>query len=372
MIQTAPDSFNPGDIMNVRTQIMSNENGAALLSIMLLGFILNIMLGIFFFNSKSTVIKSGSRRLKISSLNIAESGKEKVYAMINAGTFIPETGMKKTVINNESFGGGYVTVVCSTGSSKDTLYIRSRGKHGDEITEIQVISVLEPDMPFNGMAPGIKGAITSRYTVSLTGNICVDGRDHDPFCNVTGSGTFGVYTCMTLSLNGSAEVGGNGVEPVDKGDYNSVKSSVVFENAPITSAYDSPESFLGLPSGALDQYKVSSLTVPFNGIVYVTNSVGPVHFGSSSGILIVHNGAGDAKLKINQGTFKGLIICDRMDKINGKAEIVGGIAALSKTSESIFGNGDANICYSTEVLSNLDEYCENVDKKIVEIAWQEL
>lgn len=351
---------------------ITSENGSALLSILLIGFILNIVLGIFYLNSKTTITKSGDRRLKVSSLNIAESGKEKLYAMISAGTFQPGSNRKETVIDNENFGGGNVTVICSTGSSRDTLFIHSWGKHGDEFTEIQVVSVLEPNMPFNGMPAALQGAITARTKVSLTGNIKVDGRDHDPFCNVIGSGTFGVYTCMTLSINGSAEVGGNGLAPVDKHDYNSVKSSVVFENAAITSEFDSPESFLGLPSGALDNYKVSSLTVPFKGIVYVTNSTGPVHFGTSSGILIVHNDAGDAELKINQGTFKGLIICDKMNKINGVAEIIGGIVALGKNSESIFGNGGADICYSTEVLSNLGDYCENVRKRIVEIVWQEI
>ncbi|HZH73243.1 MAG TPA: hypothetical protein VFD91_12175 [Mariniphaga sp.] len=351
----------------------TSENGSALLSILLIGFILNIVLGIFYLNSKTTLTKSGDRRLKVSSLNIAESGKEKLYAMINAGIFRPESNRKETVIDNENFGGGYVTVICSTGLSEDTLYIHSMGKHGDEITEIQVVSVLEPNMPFNGIPAALKGAITSRNTVQLTGNITVDGRDHDPFGNVIGSGTYGVYTCMYLNMgSNAAKVGGNDNLPACKPVYDSVKSLVVFENAAITPQFNSPESFLGLPSGALDKYKVSSLTVPFKGIQYVTKSVGPVHFGSSSGILIVHNDAGDAKLKINQGTFKGLIICDQMDKINGVAEIIGGIAALGKNSESIFGNGNADILYSTGVLLNLGDYCENVRKKIVEIVWQEI
>ncbi|MBN1576212.1 MAG: hypothetical protein JW913_06670, partial [Chitinispirillaceae bacterium] len=261
-----------------------------------------------------------------------------------------------------------------TGADPTMMTIQAEGKEGDNKIKLEILASKQKSIPIPGMAERLPGVIMARANVDLTGNIDVDGRDYDSLNNLVGPGKYGVYTCFTMNLNGSAAVGGNNVAPVDKKDINAVRSTVCYENAAIVPELASPEAFLGLPDGSLDEYKISpgEFSTPFKGIVYVTGSIGPVHFGESRGILIVHNATNTAALKTNQGNFKGLIICDVMDKINGKAEIIGAVVSLSTTTASTFGNGDADVHYSAQVLDNLSAYCENLRWKVEEIAWREL
>jgi Tfp pilus assembly protein PilX len=50
-------------------------------------------------------------------------------------------------------------------------------------------------------------------------------------------------------------------------------------------------------------------------------------------------------------TFKGVIIADKVDKINGTADIIGALISLSTISTDILGNGAARILYSCDALS---------------------
>jgi len=179
-------------------------------------------------------------------------------------------------------------------------------------------------------------------------------------------------TCGLLSLEGSATIGGNGVVPVDNKGLEAVDSLVAQQNASVSSIFDSPEAFLGLPDGTLEQFKTATLTTPFNSLVYITQDyVGPVDFGNSSGILVVHNQFKTSELQITTGVFKGLIICDRMARISGNAEIIGAVVTLSDAEVSTFGTGTAIIKYSRPVLEKLTDYCRNFKKRVVEIAWEE-
>ena len=168
-------------------------------------------------------------------------------------------------------------------------------------------------------------------------------------------------------------MGGNGVAPLSKHGFEDIRSLVSEENASVEQFFASPEAFLGLPEGALDEYKSSSLNTPFHGLIYLTQDyVGPVHFENSSGILIVHNQYKDAELQITNGVFKGLIITDKMAKINGNAVVLGGVVTLCEGEVSTFGTGTAVIRYSSQVLSNLSKYCENLKRKVEQISWEQV
>lgn len=356
--------------------VCASQSGSALVFVLVVAVIANIVVAAVMMTSRLSVKSSGKRREKVTTLNIAEAGKERFYAKLLYNNFSPHPDSVETVFSNESFGGGTYTVKCSTGTNTDSITIRSTGTSGTNTTKLEIRAVKRRSVPLDGIAALIPGVICARSDVELTGNIHVDGRDYDSLNVLTGDpGTYGVYTCMSVSRQGSASIGGNGVEPVDNNnEFNAVRSTVCSENRPITPNYASPEAFLELPEGSLDAYKISpgEFVTPFKGLVYVEGSIGPVHFGDSRGILIVHDSTKSAQLKINQGTFKGLIICDEMDKINGVATIIGAVASLGTGGSSKFGNGTADVHYSRQVLDNLDVYCENIRWTVEEVSWREL
>lgn len=225
-----------------------------------------------------------------------------------------------------------------------TSQITSTGAYGGITrTIVAVISKIFP--------PGVKAALTSEGNVSFNGNITVDGRDHDENGNLTGDpGTYGASSGGTVTQSGSSDIGGNGAAPASPANPVSIEQNV-------SNPFGSPEALLGVSAGSLDQYKTSTPpATPFNGIVYYTGDswIAP-DFGTdsnpSTGILIVHNAAGNALLKNIHGYFKGLIIADDVVHINGNATIIG--AVIAKTSTGTTGEGSAEVFYSSEVISNL-------------------
>jgi len=50
-------------------------------------------------------------------------------------------------------------------------------------------------------------------------------------------------------------------------------------------------------------------------------------------------------------TFKGVIIADKVDKINGTSDIIGALISLSSVSVDKLGNGSANILYSCDAIA---------------------
>lgn len=216
-----------------------------------------------------------------------------------------------------------------------------------------------PDLPVESILEHLCGTITSRYTNGLSGSIVVDGRDHDSTGALTGSGIFGLSTCQTINLSGMAYLGGNGIAPVNKRSFPAVRTLVCAENQPDTSFPATPEAFLGLYPGALDAFKIpaAEFTSPFEGVVYITENLGPVDLGASRGILIVHNEESTSSLRLIGGDFKGLIICDMMDKLYGPVQISGAVAIIGSVPASITGIGNAHIIYSTQVLNELPAYC---------------
>jgi Flp pilus assembly pilin Flp len=352
---------------------IADSSGAAMVFVLVIAVIGAIVMASIFFTSRLTLKKGGIRREKVGALNIAEAGKETFYAkLLNDENFTLQPNTSVMIFTDELFGNGMYSVRCITASNIDTVTVQARGSEGLNCVKLEIRAAMTPGLMLNFLG-NIDGAVTSRYNVDLTGGIVIDGRDYDSTGNYVGNGIYGISTCMNMSQNGTSEVGGQGVAPVDKDGIAAVRSTVCREMAPISAAFGSPEAFLGVPAGSLDQFKTATLEDDFQGIYYVEGDVGPIHLDNARGILIVHNSTSTAELKINSdGNFKGLIICDVMNKINGTFDILGAAVTLGTAKNSEFGNGDATLRYSAQVLSNLVDYCKNVKKGLSELSWKEM
>ena len=109
---------------------------------------------------------------------------------------------------------------------------------------------------------------------------------------------------------------------------------------------------------------------PFHGIVYVNGNYTQPPDGST-GILIVHNSTNTANLgNWNGGTFKGVVIADAINKINGNVTIIGAIYGWgsSSTVEVDITAGTPQIKYSKCVLDGLSQ---NFPFEVVKGTWHE-
>ena len=239
----------------------------------------------------------------------------------------------------------------------------------------------------------VPGALTANHQVNLTGNITVDGRDHTVNGTVIdGSDTSDTGACHenkpavmltdnldTVSAEGSTNLYCNSVYA------SSLPTECVGKDSNIV--YVTPEDVLGLNPGDLDGLIQDAGTyVPptdsIVGMVYVNGDYGAGAAGgnnvSGTGILIVHNPlydprqhdpldpmfdatiAADARYapanlgNINGGTFHGLIIADKIDRINGNINVIGGVVSLTEIDVTLVGAGTAEILYSCDGLEQAE------------------
>ncbi len=218
-----------------------------------------------------------------------------------------------------------------------------------------------------------RGAITAKGDVDTLGTIVVDGRDHDYDGLLNGDpGTYGVSTMALVNINGASTVGGGGEAPSNSETANNVE-----ENAVWTDGYPpSPDAAFGLDEGTLKAAAQASGTyftnstdlnafltanggVPGGIILYAdfdnwtACQFGPTYNDPPS-IIVNHNAAGNAEMKNLHGKFRGLVMSDVITHINGDADICG--AVMSFADENLgncYGNGNAHVKYSSEVLSML-------------------
>jgi hypothetical protein len=123
---------------------------------------------------------------------------------------------------------------------------------------------------------------------------------------------------------------------------------------------------------------------PFHGILYVDGDYEMPPDGSI-GVLIVHHrnqqgqngctnpaGCDVANLgNFNGGTFKGLIIADKINKINGNAQIIGAIFGFGSAADGVNVDditGTPDIKYSKCVLDGLNQ---DFPFQIVKGTWHE-
>jgi hypothetical protein len=347
---------------------LKNQSGTALLFAIVLAFIGMVVSSSVLFTSRHTTRESKNRRENISSINIAEAGIQKFYAkLMYDETFQLQPDTSQLIYSDYPLGNGHFTVRCITGTNLDTLTLRSKGVDGQSCLELEVSVAVLPAIPTD-VSHLVNAAATANDSATIVGNIIIDGRDHDSTATLTGDD--GVYA---MSLHGEVDFGSSAAGVYahsDPTEYskNSYTSTQIQEFIPADSLASTPEEFFGLPSEAFDAYKTTTLTVPFHGLVYVTESVDIHDLENSSGILIIHNSTSTAELHMNAGTFKGLLLCDVMK--NFEADVIGAVVATG-SEEHNFGTG-GNILYSSQVLSNLDKFCRNLKIKIDEQAWREL
>ncbi|MGH7565548.1 MAG: hypothetical protein ACREK2_01840 [Gemmatimonadota bacterium] len=283
----------------------------------------------------------------------------------------------------------------------DTVYLQSDGTLSED-TSGEIVWVLTSTATkgaFKGvqqlriarrtLTVGAPGALTASSSITLSGNITVDGRNHnasgstalDPSSTANTGACSENKAAVTLAdsteavtAQGSVNMDGNDVYASSSPPYVTDVDSIDF----IT-----PEDVLGLNAGDLDPLiqDADSYVAPTDsiiGMVYVDGDYGAGAAGGNelngTGILIVHNPlynplehditsafydaakASDpayapANLgNINGGSFHGLVIADKIDRINGNIDITGAVISLSEIDVTLIGNGTAEIKYSCSAL----------------------
>jgi len=230
-------------------------------------------------------------------------------------------------------------------------------------------------------------ALTSNASADLSGNITIDGRNHTAngtldsnngntgACNENKPAVTLTDSMKYINDQGSVDLNGHSDYASGEPEYTNKDESVV---------YVSPEDVLGLEPGDLDAIIQDAATYvapdTISGIVYVNGDYGSGAAGGNnvtgSGILIVHNPLfnprehdpadplydsakasnldvyGPANLgNINGGTFHGLIIADKIERINGNIDILGAVVSLSEVDITLVGTGTATIKYSCSSLN---------------------
>jgi hypothetical protein len=346
-----------------------------------------------FLGLRGSVKAAGTHRISANAFNIAEAGKEHALSLLRRETVSLHPGTDTLLLDAISFDIGSYSVRCSTNDKIDTVYLKSKGTAGDQTVTIFVKCWRHTVVGLMN-CPG-PAAVLCKSKVEVLGNIAIDGNDWDSTgSKIVGPGVFGITTGGTDTIGGSAVVSGKGFVDTcssSKGKGGGGKSgksicasagdsiphdSVVQRISDTTKFPRTPEQALGLKSGALDSFKVSSFpAAPFHKIIYV-DSAGPkigYNFNNSSGIFIYHNSSYTATLKNIQGNFKGILICDQVDHINDSAKVLGRIITLANNPVgNCFGNGAASIRYSAQILTNLDNYCGTLPFFIDIAAWKEL
>ena len=258
--------------------------------------------------------------------------------------------------------------------------VRSWGTSG-AVTDSAVVLAVVPSVP-----GGVHASVTANAIVSELGNLVVDGRDHDIDGNlISNEGTLGVSTTQTLDQSGASLVGGTAYGA----DYVPAKPAdpaVVEEFATYTFP-TTPDEVFGYAEGTLKlraqsgayggQYVTdpTTLTFPLSGVTYVelpdAGIWQAIDLGNSSGVLVVHNSWGNAKVKdLNNGTLKGLLIADDVEKIH--CFILGAVVAMTSTPNgNCIGNGTGDVLFSREAIEVASSISAGGDGGVTVVSWWE-
>jgi len=242
---------------------------------------------------------------------------------------------------------------------------------------------------------GVTALLTLNASVNVAGGIVIDGRNHDlSGAIVPGSGIPAVWTTSGSFTQTSASTKLGGTDAgIDYAPANPYVPQVVKLNQTLPGGFPmTPDSVFGgaaesFPEGTLkaiaksgyagSQYvtDTKNLKFPLCGVTYVEMpTTSPKNeWGSAditgSGILIVHNAAGNAVMKGADGKFTGLVMADEILLLHG--DILGGLITFSPTiTDDMIGNGSANLLYSREALVEASRFLETHGKPSV-VAWWE-
>ncbi|MFQ5553660.1 MAG: hypothetical protein ACE5EW_08120, partial [Thermoplasmata archaeon] len=241
------------------------------------------------------------------------------------------------------------------------------------------------------IAPGARGAVTTRGRTRTNGNLQVDGRDHDSNGNLIAvNGTYGIFTADTYTQSGSTDVGGTDTGAADHVPDRPGDPSVILENysgwMPTT-----PDEVMGGVSNGYPEGTLKSLAQSgVNGSQYVTDPAGLLFSLSGvtyvelpcggewepanvdgSGVLVVHNSCNNAVIKdLDTGIFRGLLIVD--DIVHIHTTIIGAVYSLTTapSSGNVLGNGSGEVLFSREALAAA--MLGAASKSYSILAWREL
>ncbi|HEX2956464.1 MAG TPA: hypothetical protein VHO70_06525 [Chitinispirillaceae bacterium] len=342
--------------------------GGSLVAVLVIAVITMMFLQSLTFSTRSALKSSARHVSKVSVLNIAEAGKERVIARIRDRTLNFSANQNITVYSNEPFGAGHYTVRCVTTSALDTVKIYSVGSQGADTSRLEVVAYIQPDVNPKGW---IQAAYTSRINVSTLGNIAVDGRDYDSvgmYGTLLGTGgVYGVAAGGSVIAGGSSTIGGTTTAP-----QGTIIPNVTVKEFIDTNGYpQTPGELLGIPQDTLEAHRCTTCPPSdFYGLVY---SETPCVF--AGGILIVHNSSGTASLDNYHGHFKGLVIADQVKHFNGGASVLGAVFMLGKTSGgNCDGNGGSRIRYSSRIIDKVLNSLlpSNGRRTVTIVSWREV
>jgi len=250
-----------------------------------------------------------------------------------------------------------------------------------------------------------RAAIAAEGAVNTLGNISVDGRNwNSGGTSLVGPGVFGISSRNNITNGGSSTVGGNGFAPsrppnaatlekyatwkdlvdndgdgsVDEELFDGIDNDhdgVIDED---TQGYPtSPDVMFKLSAGTLKQTAQANGTyfasqtayenyraahggnLPGGEIYYLDFATWqPANLSSTMNatpsIIIQHAPAGNALMKNVHFQFKGLVLGDFVEHINGDFLLVGAFMSFgNKAIGNAFGNGNATIRFSSAVLGQL-------------------
>jgi hypothetical protein len=280
-----------------------------------------------------------------------------------------------------------------TGNQKRLTAVCTFGGAGKGRTDRSIEEVV--DKPTTRVSSLGLGAIVSEDPLDFSGNTTVDGRDWNMANTaVVGPGVVAAMSGGAITVGGSSALGGNGNAPPASGasvgaldaDHNWAADGLDNDrdgtvDQPSETYPSDPDQALGLPSGTLMNAAKETgtyfttqaaymLAVTLNGgrmpegkVVYCDFipappfEVGTTMNGAPS-ILVVHNAASNAIMKNVHGSFKGLLLADKIEHVNAGTEILGMIQAWGQFG-NVFGNGASTIKFSSEVLANLPAVAVN-------------
>lgn len=350
---------------------LNNEKGSMLLGVFLVGITIMALVMITYRITNDTTKSVKKRKENINAFNIAEAGKEFALAGLRSGKQVPFPDSTVTFYKKMPFASGFYSVTCHGDAALDTITITSTGTIGDQTAILEARCLIKYN-DFTVKA-SIDAAITTRSDVTALGNITIDGRDHDSNGNMIGTGTKAIKSCGAITQSGNSIIGGDGTAPAKK-----VTDPIIEDFISAGGYPETPEQLLGLPAGALNQFRTSKFpSIPFTGLVYYVppnDSFNVPDLKGSEGILIIHNDDCDAKIMNFNGLFKGLIIADQVHHVNSGAKIIGAIVTLSKEpGTNAFGNGNADILYSSTVIDKLNHMTISVaDTEFEILSWRQI
>lgn len=195
---------------------MDNQNGSALLTVLVIGILGIIVSSIVFKSTQQTIKHSGNRRVDVILLNIAEAGKEDALASLKSGKIEPIANQKIEVTHNPKFNGGEYTVSCSSSLNIDTIWLTSVAMYAGKQKSIEAVYSVTWG---NVSGEAFDKAIAVGGSITWSGNGWLNAATSVVHCNhmfsMNGSSdiTAYIFACGGIEKKGSGNITGNVYAP---------------------------------------------------------------------------------------------------------------------------------------------------------------